>query len=290
MLLTRRLAAGTQTVRAFQLRSDRSIWFSRVVTVTAVAGQTNEVTVDLEPGLKVSGHLDPLVPRPVKNGRVIVHVWPPGLQPGASPPQWHSWTTIHDDGSFKFTSLPPGELEIVVLCDGFISTNGPGSFSGMRYPQKRELGPKDFNITVGMEPTARLEVQVSDDKGNPLAGAVVATWPNVRYGDWGATIFASDCYNTLDWLTGEFNPESAGWTMSVPDFQGTSDGAGLAVVPNLPMDITEFSVEHPDFVLPAVTTSSGEKSRIANITVRAGRTNRASVRLEPRERSPISQY
>ena len=115
------------------------------------------------------------------------------------------------------------------------------------------------------------------------------TWPNVRYGEWSATILADDCYNTS---MGSFKPAalSVGRFRSVPDFQGTSDSSGLAVVPNLPADVKEFTVEHPQFALPAIPTAGGDKRRQANVTLLPGQTNRVSVRLEPRDQSPIAHF
>ena len=41
--------------------------------------------------------------------------------------------------------------------------------------------PMTLDITIGMEPTARLEVRVTDNQGKPpVKGALVSTWPNVR--------------------------------------------------------------------------------------------------------------
>ena len=47
--------------------------------------------------------------------------------------------------------------------------------------------------------------------------------------------------------------------------------------------MTEFNVEHPRFVLPAVRTPIGDKRRIAGVRLVAETTNQASVQLEPRD-------
>ena len=161
----------------------------------------------------------------------------------------------------------------------------------MRYPQKHVVGTNDLAIIVGMEPTARLEVHVTDGKGQAVKGARVATWPNVRYGEWSATILLSDCYNSADYyLSNAVIRRSPGWFRSVSDFEGTTDASGLAVIPNLPVTVTEFSVEHPQLALPSVVTAGGDRRRYATVKLFAGQTNEASVQLEPRERSPISHY
>ncbi len=289
VIMTRRLSPGLQTARVIRLATNNFVWFSDVITVTAVAGRTNDVTVALKPGVNVHGQLDATVPRPVRNGRVVANVWPQGHKPEDSPPQWHAWTTIRDDGTFDVPSLPQGDLEIVALCAGFVSTNGPGQFKTVhRYPQKHVVRDKDLAIIVGMEPTARLEVRVTDDKGRALKDAQVGTWPNVRYGEWAATILMGDCYNTWDRLRG--SGKASSWWQPVPDFVGVTDASGLAVLPNLPVTVKEFSVGHPKYVLPAITTGGGSKRREASITLIAGQTNRTSVQLEPHDQAPLSHY
>jgi len=289
VLMTRRLAAGPFTVRAVRIETNGTAWFSEVVSNTATSGKTNAVEVSLQRGITVRGELDAVVPRPVHNGRVIAQVWPQGYKAETSPPTWHAWAKVRDDGGFEIASLPAGDLEIVALCDGFVSTNGAGKFK-FRYPQNHVLGTNDLAITMGMEPTARLEVFVSDDKGKPLKDAHVSTWPNVRYGEWSATILGSDCYNTADWYS-LTPPKPLSWNRSVPDFEGTTDSNGLAILANLPPEVKEFTVQHEKFALPAITLPGwSRKERQAPVTLIAGETNHASVQLEPSDQSPITHY
>ena len=179
-------------------------------------------------------------------------------------------------------------MEIVALCDGFISTNGPGQFQ-TRYPQKHLMGTNDLQIVIGMEPTSRLEVQVSDDQGKPLKDVRVLTWPNVRYGEWGSVLLMSDCYLTADILFPKIG-KSFSWDREVRDYQGVSDADGLAVLPNVPATVKELAADHPQFILPAVGTAGAGKRRHASIRLTPGQTNRTSIQLEPREKSPITHY
>lgn len=290
-LVTRRLSAGPHTVRAVQFDTEGQAWFSDVVSITATSGVACDLKVELKRGVTVRGELDATVPRPVQKGRVIAHVWPPDCRPEDDPPQWHTCTDVNADGSFTLDSLPPGDLEIVALCDGFVSANGPGRFR-MRYPQKHVLGSGDLTVTISMEPTARLEVLVTDEQGRPLKDALVSTSPNVRYGEWSATVLGSDCYHTTDWLLNGFETGTAKWWSlgAFQDFSATTDSSGLAVIPNLPTEADEFHVEHPKFVLPAVETGVGDRHREAIVALVAGKTNRVSVKLVPRDQSPISHY
>jgi hypothetical protein len=288
VIVTRQLAAGLHTARAVALDSEGSVWFSRVTPITAVTGQTNELVLALKRGITIHGQLDDTVRRPVRNGRVVAHVTPQGAKLQDSPPQWHAWASVQPDGSFVIGSLPEGDLEITALCDGFVSTNGPGQFP-MRYPQRHLLGTNDLEIIIGMEPTARLEVTVTDDLGKPLKDVRVVTWPNVRYGEWSATILMSDCYNTSELLLSKLDRKNL-WAGRISDFEGVSDGAGVAVLPNLPANVTELTTEHPEFELPAVGTAAGQKRREASFTLSAGKTNHVLIQLEPRGQTKISHY
>jgi hypothetical protein len=141
-----------------------------------------------------------------------------------------------------------------------------------------------------MEPTARLVVRLTDNRGEPVKGAVVSAWPNVRYGEWSAVVLAKDCYNISDIMLSKPDGKYPSWSSRVPDFEGTSDDQGLAVIPNLPADVTEIAVDHPQLVLPAVLTPMGEKRRQASVKLVAGITNWAAVQLEPKDLSPIAHY
>ena len=160
----------------------------------------------------------------------------------------------------------------------------------MRYPQKHVLGTNDVNITMGMEPTASLEVQVLDDQGNALKDARVSAWPNIHYGEWAAMLLTGDCYNMADRIREGPAAKPGAWWRKVPDFNATSDASGLAVLRNLPVEVSEFGVEHARFALPAVVTPGGDKRRQAAVALKAGQTNRVVIRLEPRDKSPIRHY
>jgi len=284
---TRQMPEGSQSVRAIAFDAAGLTWFSDPLTVACAAGKTNALEVLLRPGARVRGRLDAAVPRPVTGGRVIAHVWPPGAVPQNNPLQWHAWCVVSEDGRFDLGPLPPGTLEVVGLCRGFVSTNGPGQFS-MRYPQKHTLGTNDLELTLGMEPTARLEVTVTDPEGKPLAEARVSTWPNVRYGEWSATLLGSDTNNTAhlirDWSARfrEYRPSQ--------DFASSSDAAGVAVIGDLPSDVRSFAVEHPRYVLPAMATPGNAPRREAQVQLEPGKTHRVTVRLEPRDQNPIRHY
>ena len=289
VLTTKRLAPGTNTVRGIQIDEQGAVWFSDVVTIDAQTNAPIELKLDFKRGVTLRGRLDDQVPRPVRNGRMVANVWPPGHKPQDSPPTWHGWSPINEDGTFEVASLPAGDLEVVALCDGFVSTNGPGQFQ-MRYPQRYVLDWSDMKITIGMERTARLEVELTDRDGKPIRDARVSTWPNVRYGEWSAVILLSDCYNTQEFFLRPQSNIEPWWKRWPTDFQGTSGENGVAVLANLPTNVNSLAVEHARYGVPIKSTSWGSKHRHVEFKLMAEETNRVSVVLEPRDESVITHY
>ena len=287
--INRRVEPGLRRVRAIQFDPGGKTWFSTVISLTAIQAQTNELTVELKPGWTIRGTLDGQVPRPVAHGRVIAQVSPAGTTGADATPVWHDWAEIRPNGSFELGTFPYGDLEIVALCDGFVTTNGPGKFPSFRYPHKYESVTNNLRLTLGMEQTGCLQVTLLHDNAQPVSDGVVSTWPNIRYGEWSATVLGSDCYRTADRLLAE-PKEKSWWTFNVPGLSGTTDAAGLVFLYNLPAEVKAISVTHPRFVVPAVGNTSMGKQREASVTITPGQTNHLTVTLEPKEQSPISHY
>ena len=292
MVVSRKHALGKHAVRLIGLGESNQLMFSDTVDVTIEPGVANTRSLTLKPAKTVRGQLSGNVPRPIANGRVVIDVVPAGQRPADRPPRWHAWTTVNEDGSFEIPSLPAGNLEIVALCQGFISASAPGQrqFSTVCYPQRHVIDSNDLDIVIEMKPTARLEVTVYDDKGRPLEGARVSTWPNVRWGDQASTIFCGDLYNTIDLLQRTNNRREDRRLETPPGFFGISDKTGLAVLSSVPANQTHFAVDHPDYVLPTVRAPSGVSGRYANINLRPGEVTQISVTLEPRNKDPLSHY
>ena len=123
--LTRRLPPGHRMLRLVSTGDTAPVRFSDVLEFDAKAGQTNEFRLELKPGLRLVGTLDDGVPRPVSGGRVNAEVWPEGSKPGPDSLMWPASSEVNSNGDFVLEPLPPGQLEIIGICDGFISVNGP---------------------------------------------------------------------------------------------------------------------------------------------------------------------
>jgi beta-lactamase regulating signal transducer with metallopeptidase domain len=168
----------------------------------------------LKPGVRVVGRLDRAVPRPVKNGWVIVEI-ERGRNRYGQAWDWNVVASISPDGSFSFESLPPDEnLQLVALCDGWISSSPTRAeveaYSLLNQEKIPYLGRRaDFvaarpyrvrgkttSIEVPMRQSASCEVTVLDEGGHPIKDAVVAFSPNQRW-IYGANLLGA-AYDSLE--------------------------------------------------------------------------------------------
>src|SRR5205823_5937135 len=144
---TQKAVAGMTFLRAVHCPEQGRTLFSDAISFTVQAGMTNEFDLELKPGASASGRLDPIVPRPVRNGRVCIRLFMKDQDGNSAAPVWLGWRTLSPDGAFTFESLPQGRLEIIGLCDGFLSRNGPplqqGRTTSQRLPQSFTLDGQD---------------------------------------------------------------------------------------------------------------------------------------------------
>ena len=157
------------------------IVYSEAFPFTAEKGKEYNYSLEMKPGIRLEGRLDDQVSRPVKNGRVLIMVRPKEFPASLVPEDmgdlfekygyfhfWKSYRPIAEDGSFVFESIPPGEVDVIVHGDGFVSksigqvknrihsqlVNGPV----IGVPQPFPLVAPTTKIEVVTEPTATLEL------------------------------------------------------------------------------------------------------------------------------------
>lgn len=297
---TRQLPAGTYKIRAVAFDADGCAWFSDVFPIKAVSGQTNEFSVVLKKGITVHGELDLTVPRPVANGRVTAMVWPKGMTSSDLPPHWHTWAGIRADGAFELRSLPPGDLEIAALCDGFVSMRAKGQVPSIHYAQRYDLGTNDTTISPAMESTATLDVEVRDNRSRLLKNAVVSAWPTTSYGGENWQGVGVDCFYTADrireglarWRWSYIDPIGM---LAVSNYQATTDVRGRVLLRNLPVEVQLVTIEHRAYVLPTIEieptpkparynpAAIPQKLHFAKVALVANETNHTVVRLERRQ-------
>ena len=280
-LSTTKAPAGKTFLRAMHLPDDGPFLFSDPVVFNATPGHTNNFALELKPGVRLNGRLEESVPRPVRDGRVCIHVYMQNEDGRGEAPIWTGWRPLNEDGTFAFESLPEGRLEIMALCDGFISRNGslPGGMTtSQRVPQTFDFHAPLQEVTLAMEPAATCEITVLDNLDQPLSGATAFFWPNILWGGNGSTIFGSDVFNTEDFFRGlPFSMESIRRRQNA--FHAVTDSQGVARVRNLPPGVQAFTVQHARFDMP-IKRSSGSAERSTSVTLTGGETGKVAVTLQ----------
>jgi beta-lactamase regulating signal transducer with metallopeptidase domain len=278
------------------------IVYSEDLAFTAEKGKDYNYAVEMKPGIRLEGRLDDNVPRPVKNGRVLISVrakefpaWNnyadvddilkkyPNVYP------WKSYRPIAEDGTFVFESIPPGGLDVIVHGDGFISKSG-GDFSqrngsklvkvpGFALPQAFSLVAPATKIEIVTEPTATLEVTAKTKVGKPVEGATVHVNPNVVrmggiFGDMRKS--SEEPFRTMAPLP------------NVP-YSATTDKNGFAVIRNIPAPDRGMDVYHPQYQVP-LQEPKGWRDRHIRLTFSPGETNHYELTLEPKGKDYIGSH
>jgi hypothetical protein len=243
----------------------RGTLFSRIERFTLEKEEQKHLHLQLLPATKLEGVLEGEVPRPVVNGRVLLNLqahWPGAgqakmlrLYPGS----------IREDGTFTIEGLPPGDGQIIALCDGWASQrvrDQGWEDSAVETPERGERAwnaqrvrpDPERRFVLLMEPTANLKVVLRGPDGEPVRGATVSCWPNVFWLSGFANIFLDGTWNVAAGPNGE------------------------ALVSNLPWGTLFFGVEHSDLQAPSV---DGDRNR--NIPLRPGETAEITVDLERKD-------
>jgi len=249
----------------------------------------------MKPGIRIEGRLDDNVPRPVRNGRVMMDVRPkewPALnviedyysydQQYGGRNFWHSYRPINPDGTFVFESVPSGEADLVVLGDGFAAksegqltnrVNGvlvkaPAGAIAQTFP----LTAPVTQIVVKTEPTATLEFTARTKNGKPIEGVWVGMWPGV-FRLWGM----------YGWMKNNSSETTYRELPQLPDpvFGGKTDQNGRLIIRNIPAETHGLSIDSPKYQVP-LQDPKGFRDRHVRTAFAPGETNRLELTLEPK--------
>jgi RNA polymerase sigma factor (sigma-70 family) len=296
-----KLSPGGHLIQLMGRLPSGEIVFSESFVFTAEKGKEYNFSLEMKPGIRLEGRLDDNVPRPVKNGRVLISVRPnefpawnnyadvddilkkyPNFYP------WKSYRPIAEDGTFVFESIPPGGLDVVVHGDGFVSQNG-GDFSqrinsklvkvpGFALPQAFPLVAPTTKIEVLTEPTATLELTAKTKQGKPVPGATVYLSPNV--------VRMNGIFGNLR----QSSEEPFRTMPSLPDvpYSATMDKNGFAVVRNIPATTRGMEAYHPQFQVP-LQEPKGWRDRHIRMDFLPGTTNTFELVLEPKGKDYIGK-
>jgi beta-lactamase regulating signal transducer with metallopeptidase domain len=296
-----RLQAGGHVVQLMARLPSGEVGYSDVQEFQADPEKKNTFAMEVKPGVRLEGRVDDSVPRPVKNGRVLISVRPPEfpawvnpedisvvIQQHGYPRFWHSYRTIAEDGSFVFESVPPGEVDVVVHGDGFISKNAgeltnrvqpdpqkPSKLvvsGGFGVPQPFPLVAPVTQIEVKTEPTATLQVTTKTKSGRAVEGAEVYVNPNVL---------------RMQGIFGNFRDSSEAPYRSMPSlpnvlYSGKTDKDGKVILKNLPAFTQHLDVYHPDYELPLQEKNGLPHRSIRMEKLSPGESKTVNLTLQPK--------
>ncbi len=271
--------------------TEKPILFSDVFEIdpTETDDDVNQTkrTLLLKPGYRVEGRIDDAVPRPIKNGRVLIFVTP-SKRPDDSPRGmvWQDVAEIKPDGTFLFESLPRCKVaQVFAMCDGWISFQPqaedfnelrevkgnfeqPLPLSSATHAQVLRIDTKPPFLEIAMEKTVSVEFDIMKPDQTPLLGATVTMWPNLHVYYWGSTIVGT-AFPTHELLTLK-NP-TAYYEEKMKEnqqrFSAITDAKGRAVISNLPARTNiGWSIQHKKFDMPVQPGSSAHRYKNLDAT------------------------
>jgi beta-lactamase regulating signal transducer with metallopeptidase domain len=284
-----KLSPGGHLLQLMGRLPSGGIVYSETVAFTAEKGKPCEFALEMKPGVRLEGRLDDRVSRPVRNGRVMIDVRPkeyPALtvlddfydldKKYGGRYFWHSYRPINEDGTFVFESIPPGEVDVVVLGDGFAAKSSAQlvyrdkSTSPMPVPQAFPLVSPVTKVEVATEPTATLEFSATTKSGKPIEGARVGMYPSVfrMRGIYGWVKKSSE------------EPFRVAPELAEPIFAGKTGKDGKLVLRNIPGQSRGLEVEHPNFQTP-LQEPGGWRDRHIRTKFSSGVTNKFALTMEP---------
>lgn len=206
--------------------------------------------IEMLPGTRVTGQLDPTIPRPILNGKVMAFHAPIALKGKEEFLIWNDWAPIAEDGTFAFASMPrEGKIQFIAFCDGWGAKNSGGP-TGELVP----VEGSEMEVTLKLEPTFQAVVRVVDETGKPLPGVRVVFYPNQYVWERYSTILGV-CRPTIDFIRSQLNlkttvDEDLAFQKALSRFEGTTNDEGVARIENLPRRNQSLMFVKEGFVSP----------------------------------------
>ena len=271
---SRAIPDGSWQTMLVSPRDDGRHLFSGILPVRLANQQAVKIrNLRIKPGFRLSGRLSDNVPRPVKNGSILANCYPKpaGRVWGDDNPSlnWTTVATVHEDGSFDFSSLPRGgRIQILAVCDGWAISDDSqqNSIKDGRLIEFTDLEIDEDgvcnNYELPMEPTGTVIVTVKKPDGSPLAGSSVSTNPNQRMYLGGTSIFGQ-FYESIDGVRYEISGEESDGIVSrrhankAVAYHGVTDEKGQFTIRGVPLNRNyQVGASHTDYASPI-----GERGR-----------------------------
>lgn len=286
------LPPGENQILLVRLDGEKATHFSKIVDLQLTEGEQASIDVDLEKAIRIEGRLSENVPRPVVDGRIVVHTLSKSVGPNREV-RWSTWRPVRPDGTFTIDGWPAHEaLEVIALCDGYIAASGeapegfdtpPNSGTDPRLrPQVFPAGPRE-PIVLEMTPMGSCVVRAVTQAGEPVAGLRIESWPNVKWWTTGSQIYGTPLIRSeIVVRTGNYRT-AADDAFPLP-FVGQTAGNGEATL-QLPKGRQRMTVASDAYELPAFLGS-----RDANVDIAPGETARVLLHVQPRGTDKLGEW
>lgn len=196
------MPAGSGQVLLVRITNERATHFSSIIDLELKAQEILQQEVEMRPASQINGMLSDHVPRPVKNGRVVLRTLVE--DPKRENVTWSDWVPVAEDGSFKIEAWPADEaIQVIALCDGYIATSGAAPAVVATPPRQPDFlnRPQVFlpdsygePLVVRMEPMVECRVEVVNEADAPLPGVKVGSCPNVGWWNNGSQVYCDYLY------------------------------------------------------------------------------------------------
>ncbi|MCD0457925.1 Ig-like domain-containing protein [Roseiconus lacunae] len=280
------MKTGDASVLLMRVEDGQITHASRIVDANLNADGRNEISVELNPVVPIKGQLDPSVPRPIRNGRVVCWTLDPSVNHDRA--GFVSWSAVSEDGDFVIPVWPTGEaIQLAGICDGYIGVSGkaPSEVTNPRNPdpylraqviRPDEEGP----VILSMEALVPCDVGVVDEEGEPIEGVLIDSWPNIQWWNGGSQVYCDTLMRGEDMIRvrnrkrdyREFTNEEYGFP-----FSARTDDNGQATL-MLPKGKQSLGIRDDRYEMPAflgrrytkIEMVPGERSEITLTVQRKG--------------------
>jgi hypothetical protein len=295
---TTRLPEGKYLARLAAEADDGKFYFSDAVWFSLPTSTPIPVErLPVRQGDTIKGMLDPAVPRPIEEGWINAQVAFPEVAPNTCAPLFLPWwaaVRIEANGSFVLRNLPPGTLQIIAVCTGYVSadTSNKGR-SNIREGQV--IAREDGIVTVPMEQTGSARITVLTPDGKPLPGATVQFNPNQKLGR--ITSIVGSRHDSAESRRNRADSSVTPIQRFIPRFDAVTDEHGIAVIRELPAGEDTFTVRSELFDMPIEVDEQTDgrrhcfpriPRRMARVKVLAGAEVSAQIRMETKGSASLS--
>lgn len=269
---------GENRVLLARMFDDVITHFSANVSFLAKQGSIHAMDVELAPAMQIIGRLSDNVPRPIRNGRVVVRSIPPHSD--ATHPMWTDWSEVSAEGEFVFNAWPHGEsIQIIAICDGFIATSGKAPSPDLEKSEDPYYRPQTFTvensaIVVSMKELVPVTITATNSDDVPVAGLDVAFTPNVGWWNYGTQIYGTRMVSGKKLLRQrEFRKVAENSYPSM--FRGLTDSRGKFTF-QLPAYTQYLEVLSDEYELPIELGT-----RMMKLRVEDGKPIELAIRVQP---------